>query len=94
MKATVTSDTTFALTVNGVQFLNLRKVSSWNGLTELANGRGEKLIVSGMESDSGFGKVFDTLFGDIFRTGAQTDEMGVTVVMGSPSLMAQLQPTV
>jgi hypothetical protein len=90
MKAVVTKDEVFTLTVGDVKFVGMRIVSRWEGLTKLQNDRGEALIVSGLGDGRSFGAAFDTLFGGILRTGDQTDEAGVLIVMGSPCLLAQI----
>lgn len=91
MKAAVTKDEVFTLTVGDVKFADMRAVSRWEGLTKLQNGRGEALVVSGLGDGRSFGAAFDTIFGGIFRTGDQTDEAGVLIVMGSPCLLAQMR---
>lgn len=92
MRATVTQEVTFNLTVGDTVLKGLRVESRWEGLTKLVNSRGEALVVSGLGEGLGFGRAFDTIFGDIFRTGRQTDEAGVLIVMGSPSLLAEITP--
>lgn len=93
MKATVTREEVLTLTVGDVVFKDMRVESRWEGLTKLVNSRGEALVVSGLGDGRSFGLAFDTIFGDIFRTGRQTDEAGALIVMGSPCLLAQIRPT-
>lgn len=90
MKAELIPEETFTLQVGCHQIEGMRVISKWNGLIELRNAKNEVLIVSAPER-SAFGSTFDTLFGDIFRTAAQTKDAGTVIVMGSPDLVARLR---
>jgi hypothetical protein len=92
MRVQVAKEEVFTLTIGDVQFKDMRIESRWEGLTKLANSRGDALVVSGLGDGQSFGTAFDTLFGDIFRTGKMTDEAGVLIVMGTPCLITQILP--
>jgi hypothetical protein len=91
MKAKLTREAVFTIEVHGVSIPGMRVKSRWLGLTQLQNEKGEMLIVSG--EDNAYASMFATLFGDIFRNAEETLEAGVVVVMGTPSLTAQIQKT-
>lgn len=90
MKAELIPEESFTLQVGCHQIEGMRLVSKWNGLIELRSAKNEVLIASA-PAGSAFGDTFDTLFGDIFRTAAQTKDAGTVIVMGSPDLVARLR---
>ncbi|MEH6434302.1 hypothetical protein [Massilia sp. DD77] len=90
MKVELIPEETYTLQFGDHQIEGMRVVSRWNGLIELRNAKREVLIVSAPEIRPFVG-VFDTLFGDVFRTAAETKATGVVVVMGSPDLVARLR---
>jgi len=89
MRAELIPEDTFTLQVGCLQVQGMRVVSKWNGLMELRNSKNEVLIVSAPER-SALGSTFDTLFGDVFRSAADTKAAGSVIVMGSPDLIARL----
>ena len=90
MKVELLPEETYTLQVGDHQIEGMQVVSRWNGLIELRNAKREMLVVSAPEIRPFVGN-FDTLFGDIFRTAAETRAAGVVVVMGSPDLVARLR---
>lgn len=90
MNAELIPEEAYTLRVAGHQIEGFRVVSRWNGLIELRNAKREVLIVSAPDVRP-FAGVFDTIFGDVFRTNAETQAAGTLVVMGSPVLVARLR---
>jgi len=90
MKADLIPEEAYTLQVAGHQIEGFRVVSRWNGLLELRNAKREVLIVSAPDVRA-FAGVFDTIFGDVFRTNAETKAAGTVIVMGSPDLIARLR---
>lgn len=87
MKAELTQEQIYRIKANGVTLTGLRQTSKWNGLVELTDAEGEKLIVS--YADGGYKDMFDTVFAGIFRTAGETRDAGVLIVMGSPGILAK-----
>jgi len=90
MQVELTPEETFTLKFGCLEIEGMRVVSRWNGLIELRNAKRESLIVSapGVRPPA---DVFATLFGDVFRTAAETKAAGVIVVAGSPDLLMRLR---
>lgn len=85
MKATIKREEVFTLTVGEVTIPDLRVKSKWNGMSELVNGKGEVLIVSGLSSSNPFADVMDAVLG-------VRPDVEVRIVSGSPALLAMLAP--
>jgi len=90
MNVQLIPEETYTLQFGDYQIEGMRVVSRWNGLIELRNARREMLIVSAPDVRP-TADAFDTIFGGIFRTAAETKAAGAVVVMASPDLLARLR---
>lgn len=64
-------------------------VSRWNGLMELKDDKGRKLILVPSESNGGFGEIFRNIFGSGFAEGA--GRSSAALVMATPELATVLE---
>jgi hypothetical protein len=81
VKIELTEVPSFMVKGNGVDLGVFREVSQWNGLRELQNSEGHKLIIS--TEGNAFAVMFDELL-------SGTKARDATVVSASPELMARL----
>lgn len=88
MNITLTEVPTFTASVGDTKIEGLRVISEWNGMKELQNEKGEKLIV-GSKADYPADS-FGAIFGDIFG-GDKAKSINGTVIAGSPDLIATLR---
>jgi len=88
MKAVLIKENVFTVKINGIEIPGMRQVSKWNGMVELRNDKGEKLIVQ--EQGDAEPNPIDAIFSRFLRTGDELRTAGILVIMGSPGLMAML----